>query len=307
MTDTMTETLTVTVLETATIFEGPDTVYRYDIMAAGIVEGWAVPAVVDQVRQMGSVHWPDVDVIIDGDEKVTEMLTKTFIGKGVTSYPIETLREHPLPEVEPSPEPEQVVTRPTKGRTHRHFYGIRPLHIVLTATFVGAVAGAWVLLSGETRSPAVHPATAGTGIPTTAAPSPSVTTTVLMGEDFQVEVPYGYVLEEHDDSHLVTGPDPDIRIHIALDPLHGVDPELVRGEVGRMIAEDPGLEHAPAGEWKGRDAIDYSEDPGDGSTVNWATWFDADRQVSVGCHTRAEPTVVNKASCRNIVETLTLR
>lgn len=299
----MTETLTVTVLETATIFEGPDTVYRYDIMAAGIIEGWAVPAVVDQVRQMGSVHWPDVDVIIDGDEKVTEMLTRTFIGKGVTSYPVDTLREHPLPESTPQTPEEPVVTRPTRGRKHRHFYGIRPLHIALTAVFVGTVAGAWTLLNGDAPSPAVQPATAGTG---TAVASISASTTVLIGEGFQVEVPHGYTLSNEGETHMVTGPDPELRIHIGIDPLYGIDPEFVRVEVDRMIADDPALRPAPPGDWAVHGATDYSEDPGDGSQVTWVTWFDADQQISVGCHTRGEPTLIHKASCRNVVDTLTL-
>lgn len=327
MTDTMAETLTVTVLETATIFEGHDTVYRYDIMATGIIEGWAVPAVVDQVKQMASVHWPDVEVIIDGDDTVTEILTKTFITKGVPSYPVETLREHPLPAVDSEGEEEVLVKRPTSGKTHRHFYGIRPLHILLTALFVGTVTGVWVLFGGNTPPPsaAVQPATAGVSAGSSTAetaaampavpavsevpevPTSSRTTTVLMSENFHVEVPYGYTLEEHDDAHLVTGPDPDIRIHIGVDLLHGVDEDLVRGEINRMIAADPALDAAPSGEWQGREAIDYSEDPGDGSAVNWVTWFDNGRQISVGCHTRIEPTVVHRAGCRSIVETLVLR
>lgn len=319
MTGTMTETLTVTVLETATIFEGPDTVYRYDIMAAGIIEGWAVPAVVDQVRQLGSVHWPDVEVIIDGDEAVTEVLTKTFITKGVTSYPVDTLREHPLPDEGPDreEEPDLLITRPSRGRTHRHFYGIRPLHILLTTLFVGAVAGAWVLLGGNPGpeppvAPEVQPATAEVETDTTdTVPTSSLTTTVLMSENFHVEVPYGYRLEEQGDAHVLTGPDPDMRIHIGVDPLHGVDEERVREEISRMIAEDPALAPAPTGEWEGQraglDALDYTEDPGDDSVVNWVTWFDNGRQISVGCQTRLEPTVIQKAGCRTIVETLVLR
>lgn len=318
MTDTMTETLTVTVLETATIFEGPDTVYRYDIMATGITEGWAVPAVVDQVKQLGSAHWPEVEVVIDGDETVTEILTKTFITKGIPSYPVETLREHPLPEEEPTAEP--LVTRPTKGRTHRHLYGIRPLYLILSALLVGAITGAWVLLGGTNSPPPAMPpampptmpATTGTDIDKQeATPTAGARTTVLMSETFQVEAPYGYTLEDHQDTHLVTGPDPDIRIHIGVDALHGVPAELVREEITRMITADPALQPAPPGEWAGemagREAIAYTEDPGDNSAVNWVTWFDHERQISVGCHTRVAPTVIHKAVCRSILETLELR
>ena len=34
-----TTTLTVTVLDAATIYEGPETVYRYDLPGTGIVDG----------------------------------------------------------------------------------------------------------------------------------------------------------------------------------------------------------------------------------------------------------------------------
>ncbi len=313
----MTETLTVTVLETATIFEGPDTVYRYDIVAAGIIEGWAVPAVVDQVRQMCSVSWPEMDVIIDGDEHVTEMLTKTFISKGVSSYPVDALREQPLPEPEA---PSTTIQRPTKGRTHRHFYGITPLHLGLSSLLVGAVVTGWLLLGGAEQSPLVQPAsqteaqsgsqsmTVETGAVTPAAQTttPSAPSTVLVGDGFQLEAPFGFILETDDGGQIVTGPDPDLRVHIGIDLLHGVDPILVGEEVQRMIDADAGLTEQPAEHWGARETIDYSEDPGDGSSVNWVTWFEADRQVSVGCHTRIPPTLVHKASCRKIIETVVL-
>lgn len=310
------EALTVTVLETATIFEGPDTVYRYDIMATGIKEGWAVPAVVDQVQQLSSVHWPDVEVVIDGDDQVTEVLTRTFIGKGVTSYPAETLREHPLPTEEPEPEP--VVTRPTRGRTHRDFYGIRPLHITLTVIFVGVVTGTWMLLgggdtsatppdvatqsavAGTTQVPAPPTTTAGTGAE---GASTSTAPAVLEGEGFLVAAPHGYRLDRDDADpgmYVLTGQDPDLRIHIALDPLHGLDPHLVAEEMELVIAQDPTLERQPTvGE-----RIVYSEDPGDGSKVAWTTWFEAGRQVSVGCHTRLGANVVQQAACRTVLDSL---
>lgn len=324
--EALNEILTVTVLETATIFEGPDTVYRYDIMATGIKEGWAVPAVVDQVQQLSSVHWPDVEVVIDGDDQVTEMLTRTFIGKGVTSYPADTLREHPLPPEEPDPDP--VVTRPTSGRTHRDFYGIRPLHILLTILFVGVVAGAWMLLGGgdtpvtvppvttqvagagttkDTVAPTtVVPATTGNGVPGAEGSGEAEASTlpaILEGDGFLVAAPQGYRLDNDDGDtgvYVLTGRDPDLRIRIALDPLHGLNPQLVAEEMELVIAQDPTLERQPTVDGR----IIYSEDPGDGSKVAWTTWFDADQQVSVGCHTRLSPTVVQQAACRTVLDSL---
>ena len=49
-----------------------------------------------------------------------------------------------------------------------------------------------------------------------------------------------------------------------------------------------------------------SEDPGDGSAVEWTTWVEGDHQLSVGCHSREEPTTIQKAACRMAVESATL-
>ena len=44
--------LTITVLDTATIFEGPEAIYRYDLPGTAIVEGSALSGVIDQVKKM---------------------------------------------------------------------------------------------------------------------------------------------------------------------------------------------------------------------------------------------------------------
>ena len=45
--ETTASPITVTILDAATIFEGPETVYRYDLPGTGIVEGWALGQVMD--------------------------------------------------------------------------------------------------------------------------------------------------------------------------------------------------------------------------------------------------------------------
>ncbi|MFP7364914.1 type VII secretion-associated protein [Corynebacterium callunae] len=306
--------ITVTVLETATIFEGPDTVYRYDIMAAGIIEGWAVPAVVDQVKQLASVNWPEPDVIIDAEDDVVEMLTKIFIAKGVSSYPIETLREYPLPALEETPQPAlEPVKRPTSGRTVRHFYGIRPLHVMLVSALVGVVVVCWFVLlkpaemSASPAPPTTSPAATAARESATKAASTSVQPTVLVTQDLLVEAPRGFQLKLVDDTHQLVGPDPNLRIHLGVDPLHGADTQLVAAELRRLIANDPALEEVLVGEWGKPETIDYVEEPGDGSKVLWVTWFEADRQLSVGCHSRQEETLVHRATCRSVIEKLALK
>ena len=123
---TLPGTLTITVLDTATIFEGPDTVYRYDLPGTGIIDGWALPAVLDQAKELCSLNWPDVEIIVDADDPTTEVLTRSLLNKGVAAYPTEALRETALPE--PA---EVTITRPTRraGR-HRLPSSVDPFHVV---------------------------------------------------------------------------------------------------------------------------------------------------------------------------------
>lgn len=62
-----TATITVTVMDAATIFEGPETVYRYDLAGTGIVEGKALGHVMDQIAKIAGSAWPDVDVSVIAD------------------------------------------------------------------------------------------------------------------------------------------------------------------------------------------------------------------------------------------------
>lgn len=64
-------TITVTVMDAATIFEGPETVYRYDLAGTGIVEGKALGHVMDQIAKIAGSVWPDVDVSVIADPSGT--------------------------------------------------------------------------------------------------------------------------------------------------------------------------------------------------------------------------------------------
>lgn len=59
--------LTITVLDTATIFEGPESIYRYDLPGTAIVEGWALAGVMEQAQKMLPGQWPDVTVEVVAD------------------------------------------------------------------------------------------------------------------------------------------------------------------------------------------------------------------------------------------------
>ncbi|MDK4232649.1 type VII secretion-associated protein [Corynebacterium accolens] len=66
-----TATITVTVMDAATIFEGPETVYRYDLAGTGVVEGKALGHVMDQIAKIAGSAWPDVDVSVIADPSGT--------------------------------------------------------------------------------------------------------------------------------------------------------------------------------------------------------------------------------------------
>ena len=65
--------ITVTILDAATIFEGPETVYRYDLPGTGIVEGWALGQVMDQISKMAGPSWPDVEACVVADSSGTDI------------------------------------------------------------------------------------------------------------------------------------------------------------------------------------------------------------------------------------------
>ena len=106
----------VTVLDSATLFEGIDTIYRYDLPGTGVEEGWAVNAVIDQIRDMYGAVWPDVEVVIDGSEAATDMLSRTLLNKGVTAYSIEALTDPVIQESGSQPSHEDLfqIRRPTE-------------------------------------------------------------------------------------------------------------------------------------------------------------------------------------------------
>ncbi|QPK79589.1 type VII secretion-associated protein [Corynebacterium lizhenjunii] len=57
----------LTVLDTATIYEATESIFRYDLPGTGVVEGWALAGCVDQAAKLAGPAWPKstVEVIVD--------------------------------------------------------------------------------------------------------------------------------------------------------------------------------------------------------------------------------------------------
>lgn len=107
-----TATITVTVMDAATIFEGPETVYRYDLAGTGIVEGKALGHVMDQIAKIAGSAWPDVDVSVIADPSGTaisrEAVTILIRQLDVAGARVRQQEATPAPESTPVREAESV-------------------------------------------------------------------------------------------------------------------------------------------------------------------------------------------------------
>lgn len=308
-------TLTITVLDTATIFEGPDTVYRYDLPGTGIIDGWALAAVLDQAKELCSLHWPDVEIIVDADDPTTEVLTRSLLNKGVAAYPSEVLRETEIP-----PPEEVTVTRPSAsaGR-HRLDTPVQRFHILVGVVVVAILGLSWWVVGGTSAPAATEvetPEVETSSSPPPATPSVTSTSTsrepeprtVLEHENLRLEAPTGFRMEQRDGLRYATGDDPALRIHVAADPVYTVPAEAVEAHIHAMIDTDDTLHLlAPERAGRGVEAIRYRETPGDGSEVTWHAWIEDAHQLSVGCHTRESPTLPQQAACRMVLDSLSVR
>lgn len=63
--------VTITVLDTATVIEAAEAVFRYDLPGTGVVEGWALSGVMEQTEKQSGPAWPDVTVAVLADRSAT--------------------------------------------------------------------------------------------------------------------------------------------------------------------------------------------------------------------------------------------
>lgn len=358
---TETETLVVTILDAATIFEGPETVYRYDLPGTGIVEGWALNAVVEQCAKICGPQWPQVnaEVIVDISGtavsfEAAEILRRQLAVTGVSVAPGEE-EDFARPASQPSPlesgpleneavdnaefsagQPAQM-SRTINGEESGDNTSLKPekLRVKKNGIASKAALSGWfdpfyasiaaivlivAVLSWWAVGRSTETAPAADAVPSEEEASPSAPAKQSMSantedgaqpelapgqkeldvEGMHVVLPLGFQTEIKDGVVTATGEDPNLRILLAADPLYAVPADMLLKELHAEIEADPAL--GEAHEEAGR--LSYKEDPGDGSKIAWMTWADKDHQLSVGCHTRYEANVVQKAACRMAVESL---
>ncbi len=275
-------TMTITVLETATIFEAEETIYRYDLPGTGIVEGWATAGVVEQAQSQ-LPDWPDAEITIDADDDVVALLSEAFTGQSVDSTQVDIEPEASEPEEEP-----QV----NRGETSWLQWGNLVLYGAMAVVMIIIGAIAWWAVGNSTP----------------VAPEPSVTEIYTHGVmDFVL--PPSYKAEATGaDSVTLTGTDPALRILVATDPLNDASETAIFTELTHMIDADPALEKAAALSAGRSQELGYLERPDDGSEVWWVVWVENGHMVSFGCHSKTgAPTVPQRATCREIAQAASVR
>lgn len=411
---TNTSLLTITVLDTATIFEGRETVYRYDLPGTAIVEGWALSGALDQAAKICGPGWPDVTARVVADRsgsvishEAVKILTRQLrlvgvelggespTARGSAPEPaapglaqglsVAAGPRHALVDAPPTPtethspsgdadsadaagsvdaaasaeaaslpdyphgdefyEDPVAFARPqaTKEHTGRGLGAwswqqlkerIPVFPVLLGAVVVTVAAGClWLIgrdagaqdaklavaadsvLAGEaasesaaggsaasggaaSESAASESAAGGTG--EAAADSAEPEYKRIEAGGMSVVLPLGFQATEEDGLVTATGQDPDLRVLMAADPLYSVPVNALFAEVRAQIDADETLSNPR--EANGR--LTYTENPGDDSEVTWTTWVEDGHQISLGCHTRKAPTVVQKAACRMAGESL---
>lgn len=167
--------------------------------------------------------------------------------------------------------------------------------VVVTARSLFGAAGGEVATTQSTPSTSSAAATSSAvATQASASVSPVPATVVHERAGVRVELPAGFTLEEDAGMWRATGPDPDFRLHIAVDDLFTLPAETMAEQVRREVEADPQTELVETDGF----ALTYIERPGDGSEVMWKTWPHGTHQIFVACQTRGVPTRVQQATCR---------
>lgn len=346
--------ITITILDAATIFEGPETVYRYDLPGSGIVEGWALGQVMDQISKMAGSSWPDVEACVVADssgtdiaQEATTIICRQLEVTGVHLIEPEPaisplaasdpLSPHRLPATEvtesappttvmETPAYEEPVTPSWSDRLRGWLGAIDIFHVAIAVVVIAVAGASWWAIGAQassdddsvadashSQSRAAEPhrdeeAESAPNSPHSGAPGTPDSGSAELNpgekrldvEGMSVVVPSGFHTKVEDGLVTATGEDPNLRILFAADEMFNVPADALFKEIHVQVDEDPALRDAT--EKAGR--LRYTEDPGDGSLVEWTTWEDRGHQMSVGCHTRHNANAVQKAACRMATESL---
>lgn len=320
--------LTITVLDTATIFEGPESIYRYDLPGTAVVEGWALSGVMEQAQKLLPAQWPEVSIAVVADSsggpmshEAVKIIRRQLQVHNVTLVDREpvavgAIYDEPPQREQREPREETDIVRPVleEETLLSRLLDNKGFMAIIAGVVVVVIMLVWLLLrgSGHQQQEALAgtvsiAATPGVTTPavTTAAQTPPTSSSAPAHQSIEagglrVLLPEGFSHTEEDGLVTATGQDPNLRILMVMDPLYAVPANALFAEVRAQIDSDETL--SDPHEANGR--LSYIERPGDDSEVKWTTWVEDDQQISLGCHTREEPSMAQRAACRMASESI---
>lgn len=320
--------LTITVLDTATIFEGPESIYRYDLPGTAVVEGWALSGVMEQAQKLLPAQWPEVAIAVVADSsggpmshEAVKIIRRQLQVHNVTLVDREpvavgAIYDEPPQREQREPREETDIVRPVleEETLLSRLLDNKGFMAIIAGVVVVVIMLVWLLLrgSGHQQQEALAgtvsiAATPGVTTPavTTAAQTPTTSSSAPAHQSIEagglrVLLPEGFSHTEEDGLVTATGQDPNLRILMVMDPLYAVPANALFAEVRAQIDSDETL--SDPHEANGR--LSYIERPGDDSEVKWTTWVEDDQQISLGCHTREEPSMAQRAACRMASESI---
>lgn len=288
----MTE-LRITATDASTVITGAANIHRFDAPTSREIAG-TVRSVLGPDPHGAPVH-------IAADPQRLSELTHAL-----ADYDIDLTTE-PLQPVAPTPDdtPEPFHRPPPPEQESRS--GVWIIAAVVAAVALACAAVIWGLTSGKAQSsgeaeppPSQPPETQSTPVSSPAQEEEEAEQSSISIErdGLTVQLPAGFTLEADDDMWRATGSDPNFRLQIAIEHLYQLPARTMADQLLADIETDPEVELVDTDGI----SVTYLERAGDGSQSLWKTWPNGTVQLFVGCHTRTEPTVVQRATCRMAME-----
>ncbi|MCG7291489.1 type VII secretion-associated protein [Corynebacterium afermentans] len=288
----MTE-LRITATDASTVITGAANIHRFDAPTSREIAG-TVRSVLGPDPHGAPVH-------IAADPQRLSELTHAL-----ADYDIDLTTE-PLQPVAPTPDdtPEPFHRPPPPEQESRS--GVWIIAAVVAAVALACAAVIWGLTSGKAQSsgeaeppPSQPPETQSTPVssPVQEEERAEQSSISIERDGLTVQLPAGFTLEADDDMWRATGSDPNFRLQIAVEHLYQLPARTMADQLLADIETDPEVELVDTDGI----SVTYLERAGDGSQSLWKTWPNGTVQLFVGCHTRTEPTVVQRATCRMAME-----
>lgn len=289
----MTE-LRITATDASTVITGAANIHRFDAPTSREIAG-TVRSVLGPDPHGAPVH-------IAADPQRLRELTHAL-----ADYDIDLTTE-PLQPAAPAPDDAPETFHRPQPPEQESRSGTWIIAAVVAAVALACAAVIWGLTSGgaQSQAPAQEETEQSTHTQPAPPPSPAPTSEVeaeqtsisIEREGLTVQLPAGFTLEADDDMWRATGDDPNFRLQIAVEHLYQLPARTMAEQLLADIEADPEVELVDTDGV----SVTYLERAGDGSQSLWKTWPNGTVQLFVGCHTRAEPTVVQRATCRMAME-----